>query len=518
MVLGRICGKMASMNATQNPSREELKSEIQILRNENLHLKEQLAWFQRQYFGKRTERIVKALDNHVQLLPGFEEYFQNQDNQESKQQEQKIPSHTRRVSKDKGHDKISVPDDLPVQRIEIDLSEEEKKCAETGLPLVKIGEEVSRKLAHIPESFYVKEYVRPIYAMPKNSQGSILIAELPDSIIPKCRADESFLAEIITKKFADHLPLYRIVESLSRIDISISKQILSQWVVRLGFALKPLYNLMTEKILKSGNIFVDETPIDMLVPGKGKTHQAYMWVIAGGNDRDPANRVYHFKENRKHEHALELIGDYSGVLHSDKYGAYEKLAAQKKIIWTPCWSHIRRKFFEAESGDLEFRNWMLRKIRYLFMFERVAWNRSPEERLAIRKEKEEPIINELISAVKKRLAEGRILPKSKFKEALGYFCGLIPFLKNYLYHAWARIDNNVAERAIRPLAIGRKNWMFVGSKDGGIAAAVLFSLVQTCRGLGINPREYLEDVFRRIMSHPYNRLDELLPENWTKSR
>ena len=164
------------------------------------------------------------------------------------------------------------------------------------------------------------------------------------------------------------------------------------------------------------------------------------------------------------------------------------------------------------------REWVLQQIRYLFMFEKVAWNRSEEERLRIRREKEEPIINTLTAAIKDRLVSGKVLPKSKFREALGYFCGLIPYLKNYIKHPWARLDNNPAERAVRPLAIGRKNWLFVGSEDGGEATAVLFSLIQTCRACGVNPREYLEDVMRRLRDHSFSRLHKLLPDHWAKSR
>ncbi len=180
--------------------------------------------------------------------------------------------------------------------------------------------------------------------------------------------------------------------------------------------------------------------------------------------------------------------------------------------------HTRRKFFEAEVGDLIFREWVLRKIKYLFMLEKVAWKRSPEERLEIRLEKEIPIIDELIAKIKGKLTDGRILPKSKLREAIGYFCGLIPHLKNYTKSPWARLDNNVAERAIRPLAIGRKNWLFFGSVEGGEAGGVILSLVQTCRGLGINPMEYLEDVMRRLMGHNAQKLHELLPDQWRKDR
>src|SRR5208283_4414685 len=158
------------------------------------------------------------------------------------------------------------------------------------------------------------------------------------------------------------------------------------------------------------------------------------------------------------------------------------------------------------------------KMQTLFELEDVAWNQSPEDRLKIRDTQEIPIIDELIEKIKGRLLEGKVLPKSKFREALGYFCSLIPYLKNYTRYPNARMDNNVAERALRPLAIGRKNWLFFGSMEGGASAAVLLSLVQTCRGLEINPREYLEDLFRRFMSHPANRLDELLPDQWLLSR
>ena len=204
--------------------------------------------------------------------------------------------------------------------------------------------------------------------------------------------------------------------------------------------------------------------------------------------------------------------------HSDKYGAYQSLAEKKIITWCPCMAHARRKFFEAQAGDPIFRAWVLRKIKYLFMLEKVAWARSPQERLKIRQQYEVPILDELAGRMQKRITEGVLLPKSKLREAIGYYLGLIPYLKNYTTDAFARLDNNVAERAIRPLTIGRKNWIFFGSEDGGQAATILLSLVQTCRGLDINPTEYLEDVFRRLMSHSANKLEELLPDRWLAAK
>lgn len=173
---------------------------------------------------------------------------------------------------------------------------------------------------------------------------------------------------------------------------------------------------------------------------------------------------------------------------------------------------------EAENGDPELRRRILRKIRYLFMLERVAWARSPEERLRIRQKIEKPILAQLSEMVGKRILKGGLLPKSNFSKALNYYQGLASSMPNYLSNPDARLDNNVAERAIRPLTIGRKNWLFVGSEDGGRATATILSLVQTCRNLGINPQEYLESVLRRIMSHPAKRIHELLPDKWLAAR
>lgn len=490
---------------------ETLRKENLSLYNENVVLKEQLEWFKRQIFGKKTERIISEVDEKQLIIPGLEDL-------EVKQEEeiQSIAGHKRRKSKRTGKESITLSPDLPVKTTILDLPEEEKICKETGVALVHIGDEVSHKLAHKPGSYYIAELIRPKYAHPKKSEQGIFIRDLPDTLLSRCRADDSFLAEIITKKFSDHMPLYRIGEGMGREGVGISRKILSQWVIRCGMALEPLYDAMVQKILGGENIYIDESPVKLQAKGRCKT--GYMWVIVGGNEPNPPYRVYDFRENRRHANVLDILKGYRNILHSDKYAAYETLAKRKIITWCPCYSHIRRNFFEADSGDPTFRKWVLRKIRYLFMLEKVAWTRSPQERLRIRKEKEVPIIDELIHRIKARIIQGNLLPKSKFSKALRYFCGLLPYLKNYTKHSFSRLDNNVAERAIRPLAIGRKNWLFFGSVDGGKAGAILLSFVQTCRGLGINPRDYLEDVFRRLMSHNAQKLDELLPDQWLLSR
>jgi transposase len=497
------------MNTSTITLEQHLK-EIESLKKEISYLKEQVEWFTRQLFGKRSEKEIKNnSENHLFLDL---EISTSQTNEE-----QIIPAHKRSLKKPNDSSKISLPDNLPIERIIIDLKDEEKICLETGKPLIKIGEEISQKLAHKPGSYFIKEVIRFKYATPKNSEETIVTASTPDSLLLRCKADESFLADVLVKKFCDHLPLYRQSEILSRENILISRQILSQWVVKCGLALKPLYNEMSKRVLNSKNLFIDEVPVDMLKPGNGKVHQAYMWVIVGGEEANPAYRIYNFRTDRRHHNATELLKDYNGIVHSDKYGAYEALACKKQFVWCPCWAHIRRRFFESE-GDPELRNHALRLIKYLFMFEQVAWNRSEKERLQIRLEKEIPIIDKLIKLIKDKLTNGHALPRSKLKEALVYFVSLIPYMKNYTQHAYARLDNNVAERAVRPLALGRKNWLFLGSEEGGEAAAVVLSLVQTCRALKINPREYLEDVMRRIMSYNSKQLMNLLPDRWASGK
>ena len=487
------------MTTSQKLSYEEALLKNIQLEQENVVLKQQVEWFRRYLFGKKSERNVSQVSEEQLTFEGFEVGEQ--------QEEETIPAYKRRKPKRDGEDKITLPPDLPVEQTLIDLPEKEKTCPETGESLVKIGEEVTHKLAFKPGSYFIKEIIRPKYAHPKKEELGIFTADLPSSIIPKCRADESFLATIITQKFADHMPLYRISEMFGRNGLHISHKLLSQWVTKIGIALEPLYQVMRAKILSGQSLFIDESPLKM--QDKTKAKQVYMWVLASDN----GYRLYDFRESRCHEHAFEILEGYKGVVHSDKYGAYEILAGDKKIVWAPCWAHIRRKFFEAHT-DPDFREWVLSKIQELFLLDREAWAVTPEERERQRQEKQIPIIDALTERIKEKLLQGKDPPKSKLRQALGYYCGLIPYLKTYTKYAHARLDNNTAERAVRPLAIGRKNWLFVGSPKGGKAAAVLFSLVQTCRNLDINPQEYLEDVMRRIMDHSAHKLNELLPDQW----
>ena len=244
------------MTAAANITIESLQKETAEQRAEILYLKEQNAWLLRQIFGKKSERLLDA--NPEQLkLDGFESA------NTEKAKTQTIPSHEKKTRTRTGEDTIRLPDDLHVETVVIDLSDAEKICKETGLPLKKIGEEISHKLAHRPGSFFLKRIVRPKYAHPKQEEKGITIAPMPDSLLPKCQADDSLLAEIATRKFVDHLPLYRIAENLARDGIIISRRLLSQWVVSAGLALRPLYDTMKERILQGDRLHIDESSVDL---------------------------------------------------------------------------------------------------------------------------------------------------------------------------------------------------------------------------------------------------------------
>jgi len=339
-----VSGIIYGMISEQNSILDKLEQKVSHLNNENaslsnkntsLHnevtfLKEQLEWFRRQVFGQKSEKIIAKPNGNQLFFDGFDKVDAPQE------ETQTIRTHKRKKAKRNGQDSIQIPDDLPVERIVLDIPEDEKICKETGKPLVKIGEAISRKLAHRPGSFYIKEIVRPKYALPKGSKEGILCADLPDSILFRCLADESLLSEILVRKFADHAPLYRTEEIFGREGIKITRQLLSQWVVKVGIALEPLYIAMNKAILENDCLYIDESPVSLLKPGKGKTQKAYMWVMAGGASADPPYRIYSFQKDRRHCHAEELLADYQGVFHSDKYGAYEALSKKQGLIWCPC--------------------------------------------------------------------------------------------------------------------------------------------------------------------------------------
>jgi transposase len=473
--------------------------------------KSQLDWCKRQIFGQKSERLVD-LPGETCDLPGFE----MPEAEDVKPEVIKVPEHKRTKTIKKGSCTVEIPDNL--ERVEqlIDVPEMERTMPD-GTKLIKIDEDRSEKLAFRPGEYYVKVIIRPKYAHPTEPKLGVIQEAMPSAIIEGSKFDVSFMAHVVVEKFVFHMPLYRIVEKLQSRDIRVTRQVLSQQIKTCGQNILPLFHLMIEKVLAQGVIYTDDSPVKLLQ--KKKCKEARIWVYIGGLPNAPPYHIYQFTIDRSHRHPMKFLKNFKGTFHADAFGAYEKLGKQEDISWAACWAHARRKFETALTGtSTDLSLWTMRQMRYLFMYERIAWKRSPEERHNIRQKYERPIVDAIFQRFREELKSHTLLPKSNLAKAIGYMQCRPQAFRLYLSDPNLRMDNNTSERAVRKLTIGRKNWMFIGSETAGESMAALLSITQTCRAMGIRPQEYLEDIFRRLLDHPAHRLEELLPDQWMKSR
>jgi transposase len=491
-----------------------LKTQCNNLIAEISRLKEQFEWLKRQMFGQKSERFIDT-PTKDELLPGFEipafitEIITTP-----------IPAHTRKVTtsgKDKF--KVEIPEDLPREKEYKDIPEEKKTDPKTGAKLTKIGEEVVEKLAYRPGQYFVKQLVYPKYASKENPLFGVKQSPVEDCVITGSKFDSSFMAHVVTEKFGYHMPLYRINEKLSLQGIRITEQTLCGLVIRLGQEMQVLFDEMKKRLFEQGVVFTDDTPVDLVGTGTGKAKTARMWGCIGNLPNAPPYHLYEFSSDRCERHPMAFFKDFKGILHADAYSAYEKMdeSDDYALTWSACWSHARRKFENSQYGDEKFRLKILRKMRHLFMYERFAWAKKPEERLRIREEKEKPVVDEIYKMLRDKVKDSTLLPKSSIAEAIGYMLSREKNFRVYLSEPYARMENNTAERGVRKLVIGRKNWLFVGSPRSGKAMANLLSLVQSCRAMGIDPQVYLEDIFKRLPAWPHKNLAELLPDQWSKN-
>lgn len=488
---------------------EEQKNTITELQQENHLLKEQLTYLKRMMFGVKKETII----DDGAYLPNFEM---------PKQDEVIEPEEKVLVKKAKNKRKpfthFDFPKDAPREKIINDLSPEDKK------DLKYIGNDEIEKLAYRPGSFYVKVFITRKYVDPLYSEKGIITNTSLSSAIPGSRVDESMLANLLVNKYCDHLPLYRLERIYARDGLNIQRQTLSSWALKSGALLHPLADLLLNEIMDQQVVFTDDTTIPLQVKGNGKTKTARMWIYVSGGGADPPLVYYQFTKDRKNCHPLEKFKDYKGAFHSDAFSAYETIANFDDVTWQPCWAHARRKFFDTLTSH-QLKGIILDKIDKLFAIERDAWNIDKEDipqwekskkRLNLRQEQSSIVVDEIFSEVKTSFKSGYHMPGENLTKAMIYLMKREDAFKSFLNNSELRIDNNVSERNIRPLTLGRKNWLFVGSEDGGRTTATILSLVQTCKNLKINPQEYLEDVLRRINNTSKNDLFHLLPQNWKK--
>jgi len=359
---------------------------------------------------------------------------------------------------------------------------------------------------------------------PRVLPATLATAALPHEGVPRCLAAPGLLAHVIVSKFGDHLPLYRLEQIFSRQGVPLSRSTLCDWLKRAADLLKPLCDLMAQEVLRSLVVQSDDTPVPVQDGSRDHSRQGRLWVYSG--DVTHAYLVYQYSPNREQEWPLAFLANYRGFFQADAYTGYDKLFASGRVVELGCWAHARRKFFEAQKTDPERACYVLGVIRQLYVIDKKA--REDSDRLGLplaeswalrlqrRQEQSVPLLTTLCQWLEKE--RPNVLPKSPIGEAFTYALNQWQALQRYTTQGFLEIDNNAAERALRAVAIGRKNYLNFGSDVGGQTAATLYSLVQTCKRLGIEPWRYLRDVLERRPTCPAEGLAELLPDRWAATQ
>ena len=399
-----------------------------------------------------------------------------------------------------------LPDHLP--RIEHRHEPESCQCGECGKALVKIGEDVSEQLDVEPARFFVHRHIRPQYAC--RQCETVTAAAIPPAIIDGGMAAPGLITWVMISKFADHLPLYRLEQIAARQNVPLSRSTLADWVGRTGAALQPLVDRLMELLLKRAVLHADETPVAQLDPGAGKTKKAYLWGYRS-NDLDEGSPivVFDYQTGRSGSHAAAFLDRWQGHLMVDDYGGYKQLF-KKGITELGCWAHARRKFFDlhAANGSPIAQDALI-QIGELYAIEREARDMAAEARQAYRQEKAEPLLKELnawLLKTRQSVAHG-----SGTANAIDYSLKRWEALERYAESGNLPIDNNPIENSIRPIAIGKKNWLFAGSERAGRRAAAIQTLIGTAKLNGLDPHAWLKDTLEKLPAWPNSRIDELLP-------
>ena len=408
-----------------------------------------------------------------------------------------VAAHTKKKPKRK-----NLPRDLPRVRIVHDIPESAKICTEHGVALRKTGEEISEQLAVIPQQWRVEEHVRPKYECPCCAEKPSVIAPVPAHPIPKSFASPSLLAHIAVSKYADSLPLYRQQQIYDRAGIDLPRQTMAEWMIRCGSLVQPLLNLMRDELIASEVLHMDETPVQVLSePGRTPQANSYMWVMA---TKGGARKIvlYDYAPTRAAKIPSTILDEFSGFLHCDAYDGYNDACKKERVTRLGCWAHVRRKFFEAMKsappGATEtVAEEAMKFIKDLYQVERdLPETASAEEICAARQKSAVPILKLIRDWLDTRLQE--VLPRGPTGTALSYLVSEWENLTVYTTDGRLKIDNNLAENAIRPFAIGRKNWLFCDSMRGAEASAALYSLIVTAKINRVEPFEFLTRVFTEL--------------------
>lgn len=473
----------------------EVKSQALLIEK----LQHQLAGHNRHRFGSKSE----SLD---QLSLTFEE--DEQIAASAKAQTDPMPA----VQEDKPprqHSRKPLPDHLDRQEHVLSPGEQ---CSHCGGTLKTLGEDVTEELEYVPGRFVVNRIVRPRKACADCE--TFAQSPQPTRPIERGRPGPGLLAHVLVSKYADHLPLYRQSQIYARDGVDLERSTLSDWVGRSSALLEPLAEAIGRIVRQGEAVFADDTPVKMQAPGQKKTRTARVWTYVRDerpwSGQSPPCAWYQFTVDRKGEHPTNHLSGYKGWIHADGYSGFNGLFSDSKAREMACMAHVRRKFVDVHAAQgSAVAEEAIRRIAKLYAVEKQARGKSPEERAALRQDKAKPVFEELEQWPHDQLP--RISGKSPLAKAIRYALGRLPKARAYLDHGYRELDNNAAERAVKPVAIGRKNWMFAGSEGGGKAMAIAFTLIETAKLNGVDPQAWLSWVLEHIADHKINRLDELMP-------
>lgn len=495
------------------------QAKYEVLQHENTRLKSENDMLRRALFGPSSEKRTAA-DIPEQISLWAEQPAAATDNEPQGQGQAKAETVSDKPRK-KHPGRIDRTKDLPIEIVYREPTEDV-----TGM--VCIGEEYTDILVRQPERLFIRRIIRPKYAKPlQDGATCIVVADLPECPIPKSYADVTLLAYMLVAKFVDHLPFYRQSKAIERRHgVIIPKSTFSDWYAACCRLLEPLYEALRRTLLSTDYLQGDETTISVLTLKQngnkelnqkkqnknGKNiHLGYMWVLF-----DPVRNLvlFNYYPGRSAQVLEELLPDFTGTFQCDGYSTYGSYAKKRSVWLVSCLAHIRRKFFDARSNDSARANYALQQIGLLYQIEDTARQNkmSAEERLSLRKQLAAPIYYSLLEWV--RTEQANNLKSGNIGKALLYAKNQLPLLERYLKDGRIEIDNNKIENTIRPLALGRKNYLFAGSHQAAHWHAIMYSLLASCKVNEIDPQAWLEDVLVRIGSHSINRVEELLPGQW----
>lgn len=481
-----------------------LKAALELSRQENSLLRQKIDALVRRVFGSSSEQVDrKQLELLLQLAA---QATAAEPVAVAAKKEVKVQPRKARAPR--------LPEHLPV--VEEVIEPEPVKQAPADWRC--IGQEVSEQLDFEPARFLRRRIIRKKYVHRTELDAVPVIAPLPERLLDRSLPAPGLLAHILVSKYCDHLPLYRQEQIYAqRHQVQLPRQTLARWVELAADWLQPIYEQIRTGVMAGGYVQVDETPIDYLEPGNGKTKQGYLWTGSRPND----DVFFHWETSRAAACLDNVIPTtFTGTLQCDGYPAYRAFAngRSQKITLAGCWAHVRRKFYEARESSPRLAGWLLGQIQQLYRTEaRLREHHAgPALREAIRASQSRPIVKRIERAMIKLKASGRHLPQSPLGMAMDYALGQWPTLEIYLGDGRVEIDNNLVENAIRPTAIGKKNWLFVGDAGAGQRSAIIYTLIECCRRRGLDPFAYLREVLTRLPNMTNRQIPDVTPAAWQK--